>query len=88
MSKGKHFQEGKYPSFPLEPNKESADWGKITRQEDSYFTFSPLAQTSHPRQRKKSRQMKSWDLKEWRGKANHRTADTSLHEHGQKLKET
>lgn len=87
MSKGKHFQEGKYPSFPLEPNKESADWGKITRQ-DSYFTFSTLAQTSHPRQQKKSRQMKSWDLKEWREKANHRTADTSLHKHSQKLKET
>lgn len=39
MSKGKGFQEGKNPSFPLEPNKESTDWGKITCQEDSYFIF-------------------------------------------------
>lgn len=51
MSKVKGFQEeGETWSFPLKPNKESADWEKIPSQENNCFIFSILAQTLHPRQ--------------------------------------
>lgn len=94
MSKVKGFQEEAWVltwvnlSFPLEPNKGSTDWGKITSQEDNYFVFSTLAQISHPRQWKQSKQMKSRDPKGQTGIANNRTTDTSPHEYGQKLKKT
>lgn len=41
----KASKRGKTQSFPLETNKQSADWGKITSQKYNYFIFFILEYT-------------------------------------------